>query len=80
MKIGQAVMLVGTDGSMPPMGAVGVIVGPLDHDGDHEVDFPAHPCPVGGEETWFVPARWLMPLDDPNLDAVSIEDEAHVRQ
>lgn len=62
MKVGQLVMLVGTDGFMPPMGAFGEIVGPLDVYGDHEVLFPHHPCPVA-EITWEIPARFLMPID-----------------
>ena len=63
MKVGQLVVLIGADGFMPPLGAVGEIVGPLDKCGDHEVLFPKHPCPVS-EPTWEVPARWLMPLND----------------
>lgn len=64
MKVGQLVMLVGTDGFMPPLGAVGEIVGPLDEYGDHEVLFPLHPCPVPPGVTWEAQERWLMPLDD----------------
>lgn len=64
MKIGQLVMLIGTDAFMPPLGAIGEIVGPLDDDGDYEVLFKKHPCPVGAEITWFAQARWLMPIND----------------
>lgn len=64
MKIGQLVMLIGTDGFMPPLGAVGEIVGPLDKYSEHEVLFPRHPCPVPPGVTWEVPVKWLMPLND----------------
>ena len=65
MKIGQLVMIVRTDGSyMPPLGAVGEIKSPLDEEGDHDVLFPRHPCPVPPEVTWCTPARWLIPLSE----------------
>jgi len=64
MKVGQLVMLIGADGCMPPLGAVGEIVGPLDDEGDYEVLFPRHPCPVPPGVSWFAQANWLMPLDD----------------
>ena len=64
MKVGQLVMLVGTDGFMPPLCAVGEIVGPLDEYGDHKVLFPRHPCPVPPGVTWEAQAHWLMPLND----------------
>lgn len=64
MKVGQLVMLVGTDGFMPPLGAVGEIVGPLDEYGDYEVLFPRHPCQVPPGITWEAQAQWLMPLND----------------
>ena len=64
MKIGQLVMLVGTDVFMPPLGAVGEIVGPLDEFGDYEVLFHRYPCPNPPGITWETQAHWLMPLDD----------------
>lgn len=63
MKIGQLVMLIGCDNFMPPLGAVGEIVGGIDSYGDHEVLFPKYPCPVQ-DTTWEIPAKWLMPLND----------------
>ncbi len=60
-KNGQLVMLVGCDGFMPPLGAIGEIVGW--DDGDYEVLFPRHPCPVPPGITWYAEPRWLMPLD-----------------
>lgn len=63
MKIGQLVMLVGTDGFMPPFGSIGEIVGPFDGE-DYEVEFPRHPCPAGPETWWYVPPSMLMPIDD----------------
>ena len=77
MKVGTKVMLVGTDGFMPPLAAVGMIVGPLDQIGDHEVLFPDYPCPVA-EETWEVPAKWLMPLDDSFADAIEASSRVEV--
>ena len=70
MKVGQLVMLVGTDGFMPPLGAIGEIVGLLDELGDHEVLFPGHPCPVPPGITWEAQAHWLMPLDDDATRAI----------
>ncbi|HAK91129.1 hypothetical protein [Massilia timonae] len=61
MRIGQLVMLVGTDGYMPPMGAVGEIVEAFDGE-DYGVLFPRHPCPVESPE-WYVPPHMLMPID-----------------
>lgn len=75
MRVGQRVMLIGTDGFMPPMGACGVIVGPLDWCGDHEVLFPDYPCPVS-EPTWEIPARWLMLIDDGQPTAACIAAES----
>lgn len=63
MKIGQLVMLIGTDGFMPPLGSVGEIIGPLDEDGDYEVLFPNCRCPVPPGE-WFVQTRFLMPINE----------------
>ena len=61
MKRGQLVMLVGTDGFMPPMGAVGEIVEPFDGE-DYGVMFPRHPCQVESPE-WYVPPHMLMPIN-----------------
>lgn len=66
LKIGQVVALVGTDGFMPPIGAVGEVVGW--DDGDYEVAFADHPCPVPPGETWFAAPAWLVPLDGTLLD------------
>ena len=63
LKVGQLVMLIGCDAFMPPLGAVGEIVGPLDEFGDYEVLFPRHPCPVPPGVTWETQAHWLMPID-----------------
>lgn len=64
MKIGQMVLLINTDGFMPPVGSYGEIVGALDFMGDHEVLFPNHPCPNPPSITWEVPASFLMPIND----------------
>ena len=61
MKIGQLVMLIGTEGGMPPIGAVGEIVEAFDGE-DYGVDFPGLTCPAGPEPYWYVPPRMLMPV------------------
>ena len=64
-KIGQMVMLVGTDGFMPPFGAIGEVTG---YDGeDYDVLFPKHPCPVPPGITWCALPNWLMPIDGDRL-------------
>lgn len=63
MKIGTHVCLVGTDGYMPPIGACGVIVEPLDDDGDYGVEFPDYPCPHPPGKHWYAYQAWLVPLD-----------------
>ena len=60
LKIGQLVMLVGCDGYMPPLGAIGEVVG--FEDGDYDVLFPKHPCPVPPGITWCAAPSWLMPI------------------
>lgn len=57
-------MLVGSDGYMPPFGAIGEIIG-FDGD-DYEVLFEKYPCPVGDEITWFAAPSWLMPIKPDN--------------
>lgn len=71
LENGQLVMLIGTDGYMPPMGAIGEIVG---YDGeDYEVFFPKHPCPVPPGLYWCALPSWLMPLNGKKEDAMSKE-------
>lgn len=65
MRLGQAVMLVGTDGYMPPMGSVGEIVEAFDG-GDYGVAFERYPCPVPPETYWYVPPEYLMPINRNN--------------
>lgn len=74
MKCGQLVMLIGTDGFMPPMGAVGEIVEAFDGE-DYGVDFPHHPCPVPPEPYWYVPPRMLMPID--GARATQVDEVTH---
>lgn len=59
------VILIASDGCMPPLGAYGEIVAGPDPDGDYEVLFPHYPCPAGPEVTWFAPPAWLLPIDPP---------------
>lgn len=65
LKLGQLVMLIGADDFMPPLGAVGEVVGALDDWGDYEVLFPQHPCPVPPGVTWQAHCSWLMPINEP---------------
>jgi hypothetical protein len=79
MKVGTLVMLVGSDGYMPPFGSIGEIVEPLDSDGDYGVLFPKHPCPARGlggayEPQWYAKPSWLMPIDG-GLPAIADERE-----
>jgi hypothetical protein len=60
-RVGQLVMLMAHDDYLPPIGAIGEIVGPLDADGDYEVMFPKHPCPVESPE-WYVRECFLAPV------------------
>lgn len=62
MRIGQLVMLTGTDGYMPPLGSIGEIVEAFDGE-DYGVDFPGTPCPVPPEPYWYVPPQYLMPIN-----------------
>lgn len=55
-------MLIGTDGYMPPIGAVGEIVEAFDGE-DYGVWFERHPCPVPPEPYWYVPPEYLMPIN-----------------
>lgn len=59
MRVGDIVMLIGSDGFMPNLGALGVIVEPFDGE-DFGVMFPGWPCPVKPGLQWYVPPRWLM--------------------
>lgn len=72
MKIGQRVVLIAnhnlTDLEPPRIGALGEIVSELDLDGDYMVSFPEYPCTVG-EPEWFIPASYLVPVDDPLASA-----------
>jgi hypothetical protein len=62
MKIGHLVMLVGTDGFMPPMGVIGEIVEGFDGE-DYGVEFPKHPCPVPPGTLWYVRPWMLMRIN-----------------
>jgi hypothetical protein len=61
-SLGQSVKLVSHDPEdyLPPVGAVGVIEG-SDGDGDYDVLFPGHPCPVPPGRSWVVPGCQLAP-------------------
>ena len=68
LKIGQIVMLIGTDGYMPPIGSIGEVMGEIDSWGDHEVLFPSFPCPNPPGITWEAHSSWLMPIGDWNRE------------
>lgn len=68
-KRGQLVMLVGSDGFMPPFGSVGEV---LAFDGeDYDVEFPGYPCPNPPGTFWCAPPSWLMPIEPPAVNAES---------
>jgi hypothetical protein len=73
LRIGQLVMLVGSEGNMPPFGAYGEIIG-YEH-GDYEVLFPKYPCPNPPGITWLAAPNWLMPV---NPDDSSVSDDQSV--
>lgn len=69
MNVGQCVMLIAQwdepGCTIPPIGAVGEIVEPMDCEGDYYVLFPDHPCLFDREAEWFTPHWALIPIDDP---------------
>lgn len=75
-RIGQSVMLIGTDGFMPPFGAVGEIHTPLDRMGDYDVLFWRYPCPVA-EPYWVAHHSWLMPINRLKEGDTSMSCEKH---
>lgn len=61
MKMETLVILIGTDGFMPPISSIGEIV--EDFDGlDFGVLFPHFPCPAGPEIYWYIPPSMLRPV------------------
>jgi hypothetical protein len=62
MRVGTLVVLVGSDGFMPPIGSVGIIVSEFDQDGDCDVFFADCPCPVPPSSSWVAHRSWLIPL------------------
>jgi hypothetical protein len=61
---GSRVMLIGTDGYMPPLGSRGIILSDFDEVGDCDVLFHGHPCPNPPDTSWVAHRSWLLPLDD----------------
>ena len=61
--MGSPVKLVShyPDDYMPPIGAVGTIVAPVDDEGDLDVLFLGHPCPNPPGTFWCVPKCQLEP-------------------
>ena len=72
LKNGTLVMLVRGDGFMPPLGSIGEVIGY--DDGDYEVLFPRHSCPVPPGIFWYAEPAWLVPLDG-GLLAEEVERE-----
>lgn len=64
LGVGSHVLLIGSDGYMPPFCSYGQIVSDFDEDGDCDVLFFAHPCPVPPDISWVAHRSWLMPIDD----------------
>lgn len=67
MNIGQMVLLIDTDGYMPPLGTIGTIIEPIDSDDDYGVSFPSHPCPHPPGPHWYAHKAWLVPLDSKEM-------------
>lgn len=79
MKIGTPVCLVGTDGFMPPVGACGTIVEPIDETGDYGVEFDTYPCPHPPGTHWYAHKTWLVPLLPlPDHDPAAAADKTEV--
>jgi len=68
LRVGTVVILVGTEGYMPPLGSYGEIVESIDADGDYGVLFPLHPCPNPPGIHWFAPRDWLLPVSGMPID------------
>lgn len=75
IRKGDLVRLIGTDGYMPPIGAIGTVVSNFDCDDDADVLFHGHPCP-NPPGTYWVAARWMLRKIDPpatgEYDGVSV--------
>lgn len=63
-------MLIAREDRMPPIGAVGTIVG--EYQGDVEVEFDGYPCEAGPGTDWLCDPRWLVIIDDKPLTEEAI--------
>ena len=59
LAVGDLVRLIATDGYMPPLGQIGIVETTEDATGDHDVLFPAYPCPVPPGTFWVAHKSWL---------------------
>jgi hypothetical protein len=73
-KIGDVVVLVGTDGYMPPLGSTGEVLSGIDSFGDYEVYFPVYPCPVPPETSWYIQEQFLKPFAPLSVDELETSD------
>ena len=56
------VMLIAREDNMPPIGAIGAVVG--EFDGDLEVEFDGYPCDAGPGVDWLCDPRWVVYISD----------------
>ena len=81
MNVGQRVMVIATWAENacvpPPVGSIGEITEPRDHDGDYYVRIDSWLCPFGPETDWYVPHWALIPIDDGEVqrELVTAESE-----
>lgn len=58
------VILIAREFDMPPIGAVGTVVG--EFEGDLEVEFDGYPCEAGPGTDWLCDPRWVVYLQEPD--------------
>lgn len=78
LKPGTLVILIATDGFMPPLGAYGEIV--AWDDGDYEVLFPHYPCPVPPGITWYAAPYMLLPVGDKPRVTATMDERVTLRR
>jgi hypothetical protein len=74
MKIGQLVMLIRTQGDLPPTGATGVIHDECCMTSGTRVMFALHKQPHSADGAFCVRKSWLIPIDD-DKGKIASEDQ-----
>ena len=82
IKVGDLVMLIGTDECMPPIGYIGEVTGALDSYGDHSVLFKNYLWKEVmksnnflEDDCWEIPEKWLIKINPPALPEEITKDE-----